>query len=105
MTQTVDEVMAAAREAITSQVPALPLSPEHRFGLEKWMLAILPVFNGLVHQARLENVEAGEVRARGVMLLSNMLAVLVNNTTPDRAARPAALRRLNKLILENLRDN
>jgi hypothetical protein len=42
------------------------------------------------------------MRADGVMVLSNMLDTLVNNTTPDKAARQSVRRRLHRAILENL---
>lgn len=92
------------------------LSPEDRACLSRLMAEMLPRWDAALHSERLlkfakGDIAAGDVRAAGVIVLSNMLAALAKNTTAhrtgeDSAARETAVfqsvRHLHRLILENL---
>ena len=62
------------------------LSPADRSCLERLMTEVLPRWDAALHAERLlkfakGDVTSGDVRASGVIVISNMLAQLVRNTT------------------------
>jgi hypothetical protein len=103
MTETRAEVEHRSAEKIKVQMLGSPLNYMSTKGVQETLLEILPKWEGFIHQRRLENYDPNKLRADGVMLLSNMLESLVNNTTSDRSARQSVRHRLHRLILENLK--
>lgn len=80
------------------------------------MLEVLPRWEAQLHSERLlkfagGDVAAGDVRAAGVMVLSNMLDSLARNTTvampgeDNEAAIVEVRTNLHALILDNLRKD
>lgn len=113
--QTPDAVRRLSARAVRTYCAALTwMSPEEKRFLERMMLEILPRWDAYLHELRLEKfakgvTHSGDVRACGVMLLSNMLMTLVRNTTVEKPGedRETVLwetaKKLHALILDNLR--
>lgn len=113
--QTPDGVRRLSARAVRTYCDALTwMSPPEKRQLERMMLEILPRWDAYLHELRLEKfargeTHSGDVRANGVMLLSNMLMSLVRNTTATKPGedREAVLwetaQKLNGLILDNLK--
>lgn len=112
-----DSVRRKSLRSVREQMQQITwLTPEDRACLERTMLEILPRWEAHLHSERRRKLAAGDtvaadMRAAGVMLLSNMLDSLARNTTApqqgeDHEYREAAILRtiinLHALILENL---
>jgi hypothetical protein len=97
------EVMREARRTYEVDFLMSERPPADREFLVELIRTFLVAFNGAINEYRLKGFKPHHLRADGTILLSNMLRDLVNNTTANVAERPKVLRRLHRLILENLR--
>jgi len=113
--QTPDAIRRLSARAVRAQVAALTwMDDPAKRSLESMLLEFLPRWDAYLHERRLlkfakGEIVSGDVRADGVMLLSNMLTHLVRNTTAtepgdDREAIVwETTQKLCALILDNLR--
>ncbi len=101
--ETAEQVEARSRRNIhISMMQITWLPPPQRTRLTEWMLEFIPALDRAVHERRLEGIPAAEIRAAGVMVLSNMLDTIVINTTREKSARQSVRRNLFKLMQENI---
>lgn len=112
--ETPDDIKDCVRRNIIRQIASLTWMPDdEKVELSNAMQDILPLWHAWLHQQRLkawtqENEKSEKTRARGVMVLSNMLSALARNTTTELRGEVRedviwqVTKKLSKLIRNNL---
>jgi hypothetical protein len=115
--QTPEGVRRLAIQSIKNSLSTSTLPPADLALLARFMLAFVPKFHAMLHEERIQkmnvvrDMRSGDIKATGVIVLSNMLQALSRNTTAENPGEDrdvvtwAETRRLHALLLDNLKDN